>query len=139
MVRLDRLAELEPDLEHRVQRRHRILEDDRHLVPADAAQLLLRELQQVAALEHRLAADDLARRLRNESEDRHRADALARPGLTDDAESLARIDVVRDAVDGLDDPVVGREMDREIADRKAWIMHECGAGWGRERPGGRRR
>ena len=77
MVGLDRLADLEADLQDRVQRRHRILEDHRELVAPNAAQLLLRNLEQVLALEHGLAADDASRRLRDQPEDRHRADALA--------------------------------------------------------------
>src|SRR5918912_14366 len=103
MVGLDRLTELEADLQNRVERRHRILEDDRHFVAADATQVPLRELQKIPPFERRLAADDLAGRNRDQPEDRHRADALARTGLTDDSERLARIDVVRDSVDGLDD------------------------------------
>ena len=41
---------------------------------------------------------------------------LPEPGLADDAERLARIDVVGDVVDGVDDAVLGREVDGEVAD-----------------------
>src|SRR5207249_11870424 len=37
-VRLERFADLTADRQHRVQRRHRVLEDHRDLAPADAAQ-----------------------------------------------------------------------------------------------------
>ena len=57
-----RLADLVADREDRVQRRHRILEDHRHVAAADVAQLLLRHLQQVLALEDRLALRDPALR-----------------------------------------------------------------------------
>ncbi len=139
VVRLDRLRELVADLQHRVERGHRILEDDRHVVAAHAAQLLLRQLQEVAALEDRLAARDLAGRYRDEPEDRHRANALAGSRLADDAEGLSRIDVVGDAIHRPDDSVVGRELDREIADRKNRIRHERGAELGRGRRADRRR
>src|SRR6266511_3118637 len=76
----------------------------------------------------RLPADDLAWRLRNQPEKRHRADALARARLTDDPERLARVDVVRDAVHGLDDAVVGRELNSEIPDRKHGIPHRPACG-----------
>src|SRR6266540_5376520 len=105
MVGVDRLAELIADLQDGIERGHRILEDDRYVVAAHPADRPLRQLEQVASLEDRLAADDLAGRLRNQPEKRHRADALARARLTDDPERLARIDVVRDAVHGLDDAV----------------------------------
>jgi len=47
-----RLDQLPADLELRVQRRQRVLEDHRDLVPADVAQLLLGGGQEVAAVEH---------------------------------------------------------------------------------------
>src|SRR5436190_8985384 len=117
-MRLDRLADLGAHLEDRIQRGHRILEHHRDLGPADVPQLLLRHLQQILAVEVRLASNDLARGLRDEPEDRHRADALARAGLADDAEGLAGIDVVGDPVDRLNDAVFGRELHREIPDRE---------------------
>ena len=55
-VCLDRLPELAADRQNGVERRHRVLEDHRDLVAAEVALLPLAELQQVAALEQRLAA-----------------------------------------------------------------------------------
>ena len=62
VVRHHRLGDLVADRQHRVQRRHRVLEDHRHVAAADLAELLLRQLQQVLALEDRLALRDPGRR-----------------------------------------------------------------------------
>ena len=56
-VPADRLGDLRPDLQRRVQRGHRVLEDHRDLLAAHVLELPLGELRQVAALEQ-----DLARR-----------------------------------------------------------------------------
>ena len=49
-MRLDRLDDLVPDPIDRIQRGHRVLEDHRDLPPANPAELVLLEVQQVAAL-----------------------------------------------------------------------------------------
>ena len=54
--------------------------------------------------------------LRVEAHDREAGDALAGAGLADDAERLALLDLEADAVDGLDDAVVGAEMRAEVVD-----------------------
>ena len=135
----DRLRELVADSEHRIERGHRILEDHRDVVAANLTQLLRRHLQQVAAVEDGLPARDLSGRLRDQPEQRHHADALARPRLADDAEHLAGEDVVADAVDGVHDPVFGRELDHEIPDGQDRLRHGSAAGSGRARRAGRRR
>ena len=109
LVRLDRLDDLLADPVHRVQRRHRILEDHPDLVAAVVLHLRVRELEQVAALVVHLAAEarvDVAR----QAHDRHRGHALARAGLADDPEHLAALELERDAVDGVHDAVLGREV-----------------------------
>jgi hypothetical protein len=50
LVLLDLLDDLGPDLQHRVQRRHRVLEDHRDLRPAHPPQLLLGGADQLGAL-----------------------------------------------------------------------------------------
>jgi len=56
-VQLNRLDELPSDRMHRIQRGHRVLEDHRDVVAADALALLLRELQLIAPAEPDLALD----------------------------------------------------------------------------------
>jgi len=70
-VNEERLHDLQPDPEDRVQRRHGLLEDHRHVMAADAAHLFVRELQEVAAIKDNSAGRDLGR-LREEPHDRER-------------------------------------------------------------------
>ena len=51
LVQLHGLGDLVADGEHRVQRRHRLLEDHRDVVAADLRHLVLVERREVAALE----------------------------------------------------------------------------------------
>ncbi len=55
-------------------------------------------------------------RIGDEPHDRECGDALAAAGLADEAEGLALFDVIRDAVDRVDDAVLGEELRLEIAD-----------------------
>ena len=90
---------------------------------------------------------------------RHRGDRLARARLADDAEHLASAQVVGDAAHGVDDAVLGGEVDREVLDVEhtapvrplpaylarvslASARHVAaapGSVWGRRRRAGRRR
>ena len=114
-MRLERLADLPADREHRVERGHRVLEDHRDLAAADRAQLLVVQREQVAAAEHRRAARD-ATVPREDPEQGERGDALAAARLADDPERLAGSDVERDPVDGVDEPPLGAELDVQVVD-----------------------
>ena len=57
-VEQHRLHELAADAQHRVERRHRVLEDHRDLASPQGAQATLRRLEQVLAAEERLARRD---------------------------------------------------------------------------------
>ena len=57
-VDLQRLGDLAADLHHRVERRHRVLEDHRHLLAPHAAHRLAVEVADLAALELDAAAAD---------------------------------------------------------------------------------
>jgi hypothetical protein len=59
--------------------------------------------------------DDLTWRHGDESQQRHHGDALARPGLTDDAEELSPSQVEADTVDGVDDTILGVELGPEVS------------------------
>ncbi len=82
------LRHLAVDREERVQRRHRILQDDGDLAAADSPQLTLALARQIVALEEDAAADDPAR-AGQEPDDRHARRGLAAPGLADQPEGLA--------------------------------------------------
>src|SRR5580704_825491 len=122
VVGVHRLVDLVADTQHWVHRAERILKDHRDVTSTDVAQLFLGELQQIASLEHDLAADHLARSL-DQTEDRHGRDALAAAGLTDDAEGFARRHTEADASNRLDLPVVGEEVRAEVANLEDRIRH----------------
>ena len=48
---------------------------------------------------------------------------LPDPGLADDAERLSAVDLEREPVDGLDDPVGRGELDSEVADLEQCLAH----------------
>ena len=121
-VRLERLADLPADGQHRVQARHRVLEDHRDVLAADRAKLLVGEPDQVAALEVRRAVRDAAG-ARQDPEQRQRGDALPAAGFSDDPERLAGSDVEGDAVDGVDDPATRPEADLEVLDGEQRLTH----------------
>ena len=100
LVAAQALGDLLADGQHRIERGHRLLEDEADLLGADLVQFIAGERHQVAALEHDLALDDAARRHRDQFQDRHRRDGLAAAGFADDAERLALVDGDVDAVDG---------------------------------------
>src|SRR5439155_3684761 len=86
---------------HRIERRHRLLEDHRDLVAPHGAELLGLEREDVASLElDEAAGTDVPGWLGNEAEDGERGDRLAAPRLPHDAEGLTGPDIEGDAVDG---------------------------------------
>ena len=106
--------------------------------PRIVAELLLRQRQEISLPVARLAANDTTGRLRDQPEHRHHRDALPRAGLADDAERLAGEEVVGDVGDGVDDPVLRLELDRQLVDGEDGIRHGLAAA-GRARRAGRRR
>jgi hypothetical protein len=82
-VDLQRLGDLLADLHQWVQRRHRVLEDHRHLPAPDVAHLLAAEVADLAALELDAAAADRVAR-RQQTHDRTGEDRLAGSALADD-------------------------------------------------------
>src|SRR4029453_11924783 len=92
------------------------------LATADVPELVRRELQEILAAEQDLARD-LGPRRADEAHDREERDALAGARFAHDAERLAGGDGERDAVDGLDDAVLGREMDLEVLDLQQRLRH----------------
>ena len=67
-----------------------------------------------------------------QAHDRHAGHALAGAGLADDAEGLAALDVEREAVDGLDDAVLGREVHPQVAyveEGAARAVSAAGVSW----------
>ena len=126
-VRLDDL------LTHRVigvHRRERVLKDHGHPLSAQAADILRTLGQQILAIEIDLAAQLgagpvlLRSRPGVQAHDRQAGDALAGPGLADNAEGPATIESEAQAVDRLHQPVVGREVHPKINDLQERLLVE---------------
>src|SRR3954447_21951748 len=115
-MQLDHLGDLVADRVDRIERGHRLLEHDRDLAGADLVHLGRAEWYQVAALPENLAADDAARRHRDQLQHRHGGHGLARARLADDAKGLATIDRDVDAVDRLNLAVVAVEIGLQSLD-----------------------
>ena len=117
----ERLADDVADRHAGVERGVRILEDDLHL-PPHPAHLLATDLGQLDTLEAHRARGRL-----EELEDAVAGRRLARAGLADEPERLARSDVEADAVDRLhvadlaldQDPLPDREVLVEVLDLRA--------------------
>jgi hypothetical protein len=113
-VDAQRLDDLEPDRVDGVEGGHRLLEDHGDLAAADLAELLGLESQDLAAVEAHTSLH--AGVLRQEAEHRHRAHALARPGLADDGEGLSALQRVAELLGRRNPEVVDREVDRQAVD-----------------------
>ena len=118
----ERLGELGSDPHHRVQRRHRVLEDEADLAAADVAEAARRHGEEVLSVE-----GDAARRdpdlVREEADDAEHGQALAAAALADDAERLAAVDMEVDAVDHGRRAAPGGDLDRESADVEEPVAH----------------
>src|SRR5262252_313748 len=97
LVGRHRLFDLRPDPRHRVQRRHRVLEDHRNVVAPELPDLLRVHLRDITVAEPDVTADDAAR-VGHQAQDREGGHRLAAARLADDADGLALVDVQADAV-----------------------------------------
>ena len=115
-VQLQDLADLRLDRMQRVERRHRLLEDDRDVVAANAPDLVLRQVDQFAALEVDAARRMRRGRIRQQLQDRQRADGFAGAGFTDQRHALAALDLEGNMVDRDRGPARLVKRHRQIAD-----------------------
>jgi len=104
---------LEPDRENGVEGGHGVLEDHRDPVAAHLPDLVARYLEQVFAIfpcaEPDLSGRDFSWRHRDQPQQRHHTDTLAAAALTYDCQGFAFIQVIGDAVDRVNNTVLGEE------------------------------
>src|SRR3546814_15763349 len=122
-MQAEHLGDLLANRVHRVERGHRLLEDDADLLAPDLPHLLRAERHQVAAVPEDLPLDDPARRHGDQLEHGHRGHGLAAAGLPHYPDALAAVDGYVHAVDRTDHPVLGREMRLQSADLKQSLRH----------------
>jgi len=116
-VELERLGDLTADREHRIQARHRVLEDHRDVVAADPADLVVVHLQDVLTVEHDRALHDPARWHRDEPHEREGGDGLAAAGLAHEPQRLAGRELEGHAVHRAHDAVAREELRVQVPDR----------------------
>ncbi len=87
----ERFGYLHPNGQHRVERRHRVLEDHRHFPTAHAPQLFGGEFEQVAAVEHDLTVFDAPRWAGDDSHHRLHRHRFAGTALADDSHRFALV------------------------------------------------
>ena len=92
-VHAHRLGHLPAHRQDRVQRAHRLLEDHRHAVAAQIAQLAFRRLQQVAPAEQDVSRCGAHGPRRQQPHQGQRRQALAATAFADDGQRLARLHV----------------------------------------------
>ena len=114
LVAAQHLGDLEPDRVHRVQRRHRLLEDHRDLAAADLAQRAVVDADQLAAVELDRSADVGV--LRQQAHQRHRRRRLAGSRLADDGQDLAGVELERRVDHGRVPGAVDPELDVQVLD-----------------------
>ncbi|MDT4847552.1 hypothetical protein FQZ97_816120 [compost metagenome] len=113
-VQHQRLADLARDGVHRVQRRHRLLEDHADAVAADLAHLLLGQADEFLSVELD-AARDLGRR-RQQAHERHHGDRLAAARLAHDAQRFAALQREGDAAHGFGRAALRLQADVQVVD-----------------------
>jgi hypothetical protein len=109
-----RLGNLESDRKTRVERRHRLLEDHRHVAPDEVAPLACAQLAQVTAVEVQ-AIGGHGSRPRQQAHHGEHCYRLARTRLTDDREHFVGIDLHVNAIDRLEVAAVDGERHGEVA------------------------
>ncbi|MNC51939.1 hypothetical protein D3C75_1012570 [compost metagenome] len=115
-MQAEHLHQLIPHGLHRVEGRHRLLEDHRDAVAAHLVHLIRCQSEQLLPLKADGARHHLTVGPRQQPHDGQRGNALAAAGLTDYPQGLARGYLEADPVEHLDLAVVDRELHLEIAD-----------------------
>jgi len=115
-VQTKALAHLLTDLVDRVERRHGVLEDHGDVVTANVLHFLFTHIEQrLAAILHG-AAVNLSGRHRDEAHDGHGRHGLTRTRLAYHAEGLAAVERIGNAVNRMDDTVLGMEVHLKVID-----------------------
>ena len=112
----DVLGDLRADRQHGVEAGHRLLEDHRDAMAAQALHLGLAQGRELTALEADRARGDAAGPRRDQPQDRQRRHRLAAAQFAHDAQRLAGRQIERHAIDGAHDTVQRVELGVEVAD-----------------------
>src|SRR5215472_4339730 len=106
---------LRTDREHRVERAHGVLEHHRDALAAERPHRLLRQREQVDAVESDRAGDNACGR-RQQAQHREAQGCFARYALTEQSQDSNALDEKADIAEGIDGPLRSREIDGEAND-----------------------
>ncbi|MCY1178464.1 hypothetical protein D9M73_188120 [compost metagenome] len=109
------LVDLLFDVVQRVERSHRLLEDHRHAVAANAPHLFLVEGQQVVTLEQDAAARVPGQGVGQQAQDRMRRHRFAGAAFTHQRQGFATLDVEADPFDHPLAALANDEFDGQVA------------------------
>ena len=96
-MQLDHLAHLLGDRVQRIERGHRLLENDGDAPAPHLAHILPGHAQDILAIKQDLSRGVGRRRIRQQAQDRERRDRFSRAGFPDQRDRLAQTDLERDA------------------------------------------
>ena len=90
LMQAQRFAQLTLNRQHRIQAGHRLLENHGNRIASNGAHFFFRHFEQILTQKTN-GASNFARRLGDQTQDRHRRHRLAATGLTNDCQSLALV------------------------------------------------
>src|SRR4051794_27542517 len=114
-VQKENFADLLLDSVERVERAHRLLEDNRDVVAAHFSDVALRKTEQLLSLEVNRARGMARCRIRQELHHGQRGHGFARARFADQRDRLALLHVERNTIDRKDLPLALTKGDRQIA------------------------
>ena len=147
LMELQALGDLLPHGEHRVQGGHGVLEDHGYVLAPDLVHLGGGEVEDIPAFDHQPVALHHPGGIRHQPEDGQGGGGFACAGLPHQADGLPVAQLQVDAVEGVDDAVLGLIADHQvfhIQDELVFVLAHrvfllSASAWGPGRPAGRRR
>jgi hypothetical protein len=111
------------DGKNRVERGHGFLKYHGNTIAANLSHAFFREFEQIGLFKKNLSADNTTGRIGNKSQDGKRRHALAATGFAHDAQGLAAVQRVADAVNGPGHTVVSVEKGLKVSDVQNDVWH----------------
>src|SRR6185436_15802716 len=122
-MNLDRLGNLSANGQYRIERSHRVLENDADLRPTNFLELRLTHFEQILPVEQGRSRDNLAGWGWHQAQDRKHCDAFSTTAFADQPKGLAVRDAERHAIDRVDRPLRSDELGFQPMYFQQYIFH----------------